>query len=489
MAERIIEPTIFELSRPGVKGMDIAKSDVPRASRDNIPEKMLRESEIGLPSLAEIDVMRHFVKLSTLNHHVEKGFYPLGSCTMKYNPKVNEDAASLSGFSCLHPLVDESLAPGALEIMAQLGEMLTRISGHEGITLQPSAGAHGEFTGLLIIRAYHEKNGNPRKEVLIPDSSHGTNPASIVFAGYKPVQIKSRDDGLVDLDSLANALSEDTAAVMLTNPNTLGLFEREILEISRMVHDVGAQLYMDGANLNALLGIVCPGDIGFDVMHFNLHKTFSTPHGGGGPGSGPVSVKEHLIPFLPVPVVTRADDGEVALDWDRQDSIGKVGGFYGNFLVMVKAWMYLKILGENGIKEVSQWAVINSNYILNKLRNVYGLKYSGTPMHEFVIDTTPFKQYGVRNIDIAKRLLDFGYHAPTMSFPLIVPEALMIEPTETESRDTLDNFAKALLKIAEEAEDNAEILHKAPVTTVVRRLDEVKAARKRILHWPIPQDL
>lgn len=488
MANRIIEKTVFELSRPGVCGANLAELDVPEAKVD-IPENMIREGDIGLPELAEIDVMRHFVRLSNLNHHVDKGFYPLGSCTMKYNPKANEEAASNKGFTGLHPLTFSKLATGAIELMAELGEMLCEIVGHDAITLQPAAGAHGEFTGLLLVRAYHESNGNPRKEIILPDSAHGTNPASIVSSGYKPVQIKSREDGMVDLNHLEEALSEDTAALMLTNPNTLGIFEKEIQEIAKMVHNVGAQMYMDGANLNAMMGIVRPGDIGFDVMHFNLHKTFSTPHGGGGPGSGPVSVREHLEPFLPVPVVARDSDGVAYFDWDRPQSIGKISGFYGNFLVMVKAWLYLRMLGAEGLREVSEWAVTNSNYLLSKIRDYYGLKYKTTPMHEFVADSTPLKEYGIRNTDVAKRLLDYGFHAPTMSFPLIVPEALMIEPTETESKRTLDEFADAMIKIAQEAKENPEILHEAPVNTPIGRLDEGKAARAKVLTWPIPEDL
>ncbi len=488
MADRIIEKTIFELSRSGVRGTNLPELDVPE-TMENIPDNMRRKGDIGLPELAEIDVMRHFVRLSNLNHHVDKGFYPLGSCTMKYNPKANESAAANKGFTGLHPLTGSKFASGAIELMAQLGEMLCEIVGHDAITLQPAAGAHGEFAGLLLIRAYHESNGNPRKEIILPDSAHGTNPASIVFSGYKPVQIKSRNDGMVDLDHLAEALSEDTAAIMLTNPNTLGIFEKEIKEISEMVHGVGAQMYMDGANLNAMMGIVRPGDIGFDVMHFNLHKTFSTPHGGGGPGSGPVSVKKHLEPFLPIPVVGRHDDGVAYFDWDKPQSIGKIGGFFGNFLVMVKAWLYLRMLGAEGIREVSEWAVMNSNYLLSKIRDHYGLKYSSTPMHEFVADSTPLKDYGIRNTDVAKRLLDYGFHAPTMSFPLIVPEALMIEPTETESKQTLDEFATAMINIAEEAKENPEILHSAPVKTPIGRLDEGKAARAKVIIWPIPEDL
>jgi glycine dehydrogenase subunit 2 len=488
MSKRILEKTIFEQSRPGIKGASLPKLDVPEKPK-NLPDGMLRDSAIGLPELAEIDVMRHYVRLSTLNHHVDKGFYPLGSCTMKYNPKVNEDAAALSGFTGLHPLVPDSFADGALELMSELGEMLLEIAGHDAITLQPAAGAHGELTGLLVVRAFHEKNGNPRSEIILPDSAHGTNPASIVTAGYKPVQIISKADGLVNLEALKAVLSEKTAAIMLTNPNTVGIFEKEIRQISKMARDVGAQMYMDGANLNAILGMVNPGEIGFDVMHFNLHKSFSTPHGGGGPGSGPLSVKSHLEPFLPTPLVLRDEEGTPYLEYDMPDSIGKVQGFYGNFLVMVKAWVYLRMLGASGLREVAEWAVLNANYILEKLRGTYGLKYTGTPMHECVLDATTLKDYGIKNIDVAKRLLDYGFHAPTMSFPLIVPDALMIEPTETESKETLDAFIATMLKIAQEAKENPDLLHHAPITTPISRLDEGKAARLRILRWPIPEDI
>ena len=489
MAERIIEPTLFEISRPGLVGANLPKADVPAAERTDIPQRLLRKDKIGLPELGEIQVMRHFSRLASLNFHVEKGLYPLGSCTMKYNPKVNEDVAAMAGFAQLHPMTKPELAEGAIELMAQLGEMLCEISGHKTITLQPSAGAHGELTGLLIIRAFHEKQGRPRKEVILPDSSHGTNPASIILAGYKPIQIESLDSGLIDLDALEAALSEDTAALMITNPNTLGIFEREIETAAKMVHAVGAQMYMDGANLNALMGIVQPAKLGFDVTHFNLHKTFSTPHGGGGPGSGPLSVADHLAPFIPIPVVRRNDDGAAFLDFDRPDSIGKVLGFYGNFLVMVKAWTYLRMLGAKGVREVSEWAVLNSNYLLSKLKGHYALKYKSTPMHEFVIDSSNLKDYGIKNIDVAKRLLDFGFHAPTMSFPLIVHDALMIEPTETESKATLDAFADAMIEIAREARENPDILRAAPTKTPIGRIDEGKAARKKVLRWPIPEDL
>ncbi|HHS50455.1 MAG TPA: glycine dehydrogenase subunit 2 [candidate division Zixibacteria bacterium] len=489
MTTKIIEPTLFEKSRPGLTGASLPPSDVPPAETSDIPEKLLRKGNIGLPELAEVQVMRHYVRLSNLNHHVEKGFYPLGSCTMKYNPKANEDAAGLPGFTHTHPVMAEETSYGTIELMAQLGEMLCEISGHNHYTLQPAAGAHGELTGLLMIRAYHEKNGNPRKNIIIPDSSHGTNPASIVFAGYEPVEIKSTERGTIDLAALEAALSEDTAALMVTNPNTLGLFEKDIVKVCEMAHAVGAQMYMDGANLNAMMGYVRPADLGFDVAHFNLHKTFSTPHGGGGPGSGPLSVADHLEPFLPRPVVRRDENGEPIFDFDRPDSIGKMQGFYGNFLVMVKAWLYLRMLGTDGVKEVTEWAILNANYLLSRLVGHYNLQYKDTPLHEFVIDSTNLKQFGIRNVDVAKRLLDHGFHAPTMSFPLIVPEALMTEPTETESKASLDSFADAMIEIAREARENPEILHSAPTQTPIGRLDEGKAARLKILRWPIPDEI
>ncbi len=489
MPNKIIETTLFEKSIEGLSGASLPPQDVPSAETFGIPDKLLRKGKIGLPELAEVQVMRHYSRLAALNHHVEKGFYPLGSCTMKYNPKVNEDAAAMPGFALTHPLVPPELAEGALELMAQLGEMLCEITGHDAITLQPAAGAHGELTGLLTIRAYHEKNGYARKNVIIPDSAHGTNPASIVFAGYEPIEIKSLENGLIDIEALKAALSEDTAALMITNPNTLGLFERQIKEVIELAHAVGAQVYMDGANLNALMGIVRPGDLGFDVAHINLHKTFSTPHGGGGPGSGPLSVAEHLAPFLPTPIVLRNENGDAYFDFDRPDSIGKMQGFYGNFLVMVKAWIYLRMLGAEGVREVSEWAILNANYLLSKLVDHYNLEYKLTPMHEFVIDSTNLKDFGIKNIDVAKSLLDRGFHAPTMSFPLIVHDALMTEPTETESKASLDAFAEAMIDIAREARENPEALHRAPVKTPIGRLDEAKAAKLRILRWPIPNEI
>lgn len=470
-------PLIFEQSREGQMGASLPPLDVPEQPLETLlPPEQIRPQAPELPQLSEVDVIRHFVALSVMNYHVDKGMYPLGSCTMKYNPKVNENVARLPGFTDIHPLQPTSMVQGALRLMHELGGYLCEIGGFDAVTLQPSAGAHGELTGLMLIRAYHESRGNPRTTVVIPDSAHGTNPASVTISGYKPVQVSSGPDGRVDLQALRAVLNEQTAALMLTNPNTLGLFESQVEEMARMVHEVGALMYMDGANLNALLGIVRPGDMGIDVMHFNLHKTFSTPHGGGGPGAGPVGVKKDLVPFLPRPRVALRD-GNFVLDEDCPQSIGRVHAFYGNFGVMVKAYTYIRMMGAEGLRQVSEGAVINANYLLARLREAYELPYPGPAMHEFVLSGDRQKAKGVKTLDIAKRLLDLGFHAPTVYFPLIVHEALMIEPTETESKQTLDAFADAMLQIAREAEENPELLHKAPRSTPVSRLDEARAAR------------
>jgi glycine dehydrogenase subunit 2 len=482
------EKLIFELSSPGRKGYSLPTSDVPeRRTEDLIPEDFLRRDPPALPEVSEVDVARHFIRLSIMNHHVDKGFYPLGSCTMKYNPKINETLARLPGFACLHPHQPENTLQGALKLMYELGEYLKEIAGMDQITLQPAAGAHGELTGLLMIHAYHKNRGKIRSKIIIPDSSHGTNPASVVTAGFSTVQIKSNSRGLVDLVELKKAMSEDVAALMLTNPNTLGLFESQILEISKVVHDAGALLYMDGANLNAMMGIARPGDMGFDVVHFNLHKTFSTPHGGGGPGSGPVGVKANLAPFLPVPLVARKTDeqGEqdYYFDYDRPLSIGRMHGFFGNFGVMVKAYVYIRQNGSKGLREVSENAIINANYLKENLKRYYRLPYDEICQHEFVLSGVKQREKGVKTSDIAKRLLDFGMHAPTVYFPLIVPEALMIEPTETESKESLDEFIGAMIQIAREVDENPELVKSAPQNTPVTRLDEARAARELNVRW------
>jgi glycine dehydrogenase subunit 2 len=483
------EKLLFELSSPGREGFSLPPVDVPEKDiEDLIPENLLRQDSPALPELSEVDVARHFIRLSVLNHHVDKGFYPLGSCTMKYNPKINEAMSRLLGFLNLHPHQPENTLKGALQLMYDLGEYLKEIAGMDQITLQPAAGAHGELTGLLMINRYHRKNKTPRSKVIIPDSAHGTNPASVITAGFSSIQIKSNQKGLVDLEELKKAMSEDVAALMLTNPNTLGLFESQILKISQVVHDAGALLYMDGANLNAMMGIARPGDMGFDVVHFNLHKTFSTPHGGGGPGSGPIGVKENLAPFLPVPLVAKRinkrGEEEYYLDYKRPWSIGRMHGFYGNFGVMVKAYAYIRQNGAKGLREVSENAIINANYLKESLKTYYHLPYDEICQHEFVLSgEKQFREKGVKTLDIAKRLLDYGLHAPTVYFPLIVHEALMIEPTETESKESLDEFIQAMIQIAKEVEENPEIVKSAPQNTPVTRLDEGKAARELNVRW------
>ncbi len=474
------EKLIIELSKEGRKGYSLPELDVER--KGELPEKLLRKTPPKLPEVSENEVVRHFVRLSGMNYNVDRGFYPLGSCTMKYNPKINEKLARLEGFLNIHPLQPASTVQGALKLMKTLENLLARISGFDAISLQPAAGAHGELTSMMIVRRYHEKQGNPRKYVLIPDSAHGTNPASVTISGYIAKQIKSNEYGRVDLEDLKANLSEEVAAFMVTNPNTLGLFETDIIEISKMVHDVGGLMYMDGANLNALVGYIRPGDLGFDVMHFNLHKTFSTPHGGGGPGSGPVGVKKFLEPFLPVPRVVEKD-GKFELSYDFPDSIGKVHFFYGNFNVFIRALTYILMMGEEGLKKVAENAVINANYLKTLLEKEYTLPYGGFCMHEFVLSGKFLRKYRVKTLDVAKRLLDYGFHAPTIYFPLIVSEALMIEPTETESRETLDKFAETLVKIKKEAMENPDLLHSAPHNTPVRRLNEAKAARELKVRW------
>ncbi|MCX6828865.1 MAG: aminomethyl-transferring glycine dehydrogenase subunit GcvPB [candidate division Zixibacteria bacterium] len=472
---------IYEKSRPGREG-----SPLPPTGRDEkdllnlIPAKYRREQDAPLPEVTEGEMVRHYIGLSIKNHHIDKGFYPLGSCTMKYNPKVNDKMASLPGFVNQHPLAPCRTAAGSLQIMYELEQYLMEISGFDAVSLQPVAGAQGEFTGLLIVRAYHRDQGNIRKKVLIPDSAHGTNPASVTMVGYETVQIKSNENGIISPETVAAAIDSDTAALMLTNPNTLGLFESEIEKIAEIVHKAGALLYMDGANLNAQLGIVRPGKIGFDILHFNLHKTFSTPHGGGGPGAGGVGVVAKLAPFLPVPVIGKnpQENDRLFLDYNRPKSIGRVHTFYGNFANCIRAYTYIRALGAGGLRRVSDNAVLNANYLKALLRNDFDIPYDRTCQHEFVLSCNRQKKAGARALDLAKRLLDYGFHAPTVYFPLIVPEAFMIEPTETESRETLEAFARALIAIAGEAQSDPEKLHHAPFTTPVRRLDEVKAARE-----------
>ena len=482
----MLESSLFELSFPGRRGYSLPTADVPEvATEDLLPAGSLRE-DLPLPELSESDVVRHFTRLSQLNFGVDLGFYPLGSCTMKYNPKVNEDVARLPGFARIHPYQPEESVQGALRLMYELESLLAEITGTDGVTLQPAAGAQGELVGMLMVRAYHRARGRQRGLVIVPDSAHGTNPASAAMAGYNVATVKSDRRGGVDMDELRMLATEDVAAIMLTIPNTLGLFDENILEVTDIVHKVGGLVYCDGANLNALLGRVKPGELGCDIVHLNLHKTFSSPHGGGGPGAGPVAVKKELVPFLPVPVVGRREldgRGEFYVDYDRPQSVGRVRAFYANFLVLVRAYTYIRALGGEGLRRVSEGAVLNANYLLSRLKGAYDLPYDRACMHEFVLSGRRQKARGVRTLDIAKRLMDFGFHPPTVYFPLIVEEAIMVEPTETESRQTLDAFAEAMLRIAEEVERDPEQVLSAPHSTPVGRVDEVTAARQPRLRW------
>ncbi|WP_010678047.1 aminomethyl-transferring glycine dehydrogenase subunit GcvPB [Bacillus timonensis] len=478
------QPLIFELSNPGRIGYSLPDLDVPEVNIDDvIPSDYLRVEEPELPEVSELDIMRHYTALSKRNHGVDSGFYPLGSCTMKYNPKINENVARYNGFAHIHPLQDESTVQGALELMYDLQEHLKEITGMDEVTLQPAAGAHGEWTGLMMIRAYHEANyDTARTKVIVPDSAHGTNPASATVAGFETITVKSGEDGLVDLEDLRRVVGPDTAALMLTNPNTLGLFEENILEMTEIIHSAGGKVYYDGANLNAVLSKARPGDMGFDVVHLNLHKTFTGPHGGGGPGSGPVGVKADLIPFLPKPVLVKTEEG-YHFEYNRPQSIGRVKPYYGNFGINVRAYTYIRSMGPDGLKAVTENAVINANYMMRRLAPYFDLPYDKHCKHEFVLSGRRQKKLGVRTLDIAKRLLDFGYHPPTIYFPLNVEECMMIEPTETESKETLDAFIEAMIQIAKETEENPEIVQEAPHTTIVSRLDETLAARKPVLRF------
>ncbi|MGM0396280.1 MAG: aminomethyl-transferring glycine dehydrogenase subunit GcvPB [Bacillota bacterium] len=475
---RNYDKLIFELSKPGRKAYMLPANDVEDVAVDSlIPGEFLNEKELNLPELSEVDIIRHYTNLSNKNYGLDTGFYPLGSCTMKYNPKINEDVARYDGFANLHPLQSDDCIQGSLQLLHELEESLSEIAGMDRTTLQPAAGAHGELTGVMIIKAYHEKRGEGhRNKIIIPDSAHGTNPATAGMAGYKIVEIKSTKDGLVDLDALRAAVGDDTAGLMLTNPNTLGIFDKGINEIASIVHEAGGLVYYDGANANAILGYARPGDMGFDVVHFNLHKTFSTPHGGGGPGAGPVGVKKELVPFLPVPMVEKKD-GKFFLDYDYPDTIGKVKDFYGHFGILVRAYTYILTMGSDGLKLASEMAVLNANYICSQLKDHYNLPIDTIYKHEFVLGGLKDTLSEVTTLDIAKRLLDLGYHPPTIYFPLIINQALMIEPTETESKETLDEFIQAMIQIAHEAETDPAILKSAPNTTIVRRPNEVKAAR------------
>ena len=475
------QPLLFELGKPGRKAIDLPACDVPLAA-DLLPAKYLRTAKAALPEVSQLELMRHYTQLSNRNFGVDTGFYPLGSCTMKYNPKVNEDIARYPGLALLHPLQSADTVQGAMEVLFKMEESLAEIAGMAGVTLQPVAGAHGELTGLKLIRAYHRDRGDlARTKVIVPDSAHGTNPASAAMCGMEAVEIKSEAGGSIDLEALKAAVGPDTAALMLTNPSTLGLFESKIEAIAKIVHDAGGLLYYDGANSNAIMGIVRPGDMGFDVVHLNLHKTFATPHGGGGPGSGPIGVKERLLPFLPDPHVEKQGDKYV---WAKSaKSIGKVHAFHGNFGVIVRAYAYILTMGAAGLRQTSEDAVLNANYCKKMLSEAFDSPFDRFCMHECVLTSKKQQEHGIHTLDIAKRLLDYGYHPPTIYFPLIVEEALMIEPTESESKETLDGFIDAMKKIAQEAAENPEIVHTAPHNTIVSRLDETLAARKPVVRW------
>jgi len=480
-----LQPTIFERSRPGRGGGKIPHP--PKDALDRLPAEVRRTTPPALPEMNEPDVVRHYVNLSQLNFAIDTGFYPLGSCTMKFNPKLNEWAARLPGFANLHPLTPDEAAQGTLQLLWELEVALAEISGMRAVSLMPAAGAQGELTGILMIRAYHRSRGDTdRDEVLVPDSSHGTNPATATMAGFRTITVRSAADGGVDIEAFKAALGPRTAAVMITNPSTLGLFESRIGELLEAVHAAGALAYMDGANLNAILGRFKPGEAGFDVMHFNVHKTFSTPHGGGGPGAGPVGVGEALEPFLPTPRVLRDDDGTFRLErpGERPSSIGRLRSFVGNTGVLVRAYTYIRAHGASGLREVSDDAVLAANYLKHRLAGTFDLPYDRACKHEFVASAASLKaRTGVRTLDIAKRLIDFGFHPPTIYFPLIVEEGMLIEPTETESVETLDAFAEALITIAAEAEASPETVKSAPQTAPVKRLDEAAAARHPNLRW------
>jgi glycine dehydrogenase subunit 2 len=477
------ETLLFEKSSPGKRAYMLPPLDVPAVDAAALLGVARRDQAAELPELSEIEIIRHFTRLSTWNYAIDLGMYPLGSCTMKYNPRVNELVARIEGLAEAHPYRPDSLAQGILEIIDLLQRCLLEITGMDAITLQPAAGAHGEFTGILLVRAWHKSQGNPRRKILIPDSAHGTNPATAAICGYTVENLKSNAEGGIDLEALAAQVDSETAALMLTNPSTIGVFESQIARIAEILHAKGALLYMDGANMNALVGKARPGDFGVDVMHLNLHKTFSTPHGGGGPGSGPVACKAFLEPFLPIPVLVQGKDGTKHWDYDRPQSVGRVRAFYGNVGMFIRALAYILANGPDGLRQTTEDAVLNANYIRKKLEGVYDLPYKTASMHEVVFSDKLQAAKGVKTGDIAKRLIDYGFHPYTVSFPMIVHGALMIEPTESESLEELDLFIAAMRAIAKEVEETPELVKTAPHSTRVSRLDEVQAARKPVLRW------
>ncbi len=481
------EPPIFERGGEGRVGYSLPALDVPEVDATEAwGADLVRHEVAGFPEVSEVDVVRHFTRISQHNYGIDLGLHPLGSCTMKYNPKLHERVARLRGFAAAHPYMPEAASQGALELMWRLERILSEITGLPHISMQPAAGAQGELTGIMMIAAYHRKRGEARQKVLIPDSAHGTNPATASLCGFDPVEIPSNERGTIDLDVLQAAVGEDTAALMLTNPNTIGLFEDCIDEIAAIVHDAGGLIYCDGANLNAILGKARPGDFGADVFHINMHKTFTTPHGGGGPGCGPVALSERLEPFRPRPVVAQNEDGSYRFDDDRPDSMGKIHGFYGNFSMMVRGYAYIRAHGAVGLRQIAEDAVLSANYLKERLKGEYDLPQDRACMHEVVLSDRRQNEHGVSAMDICKRLMDYGFHPPTVYFPLVVPGALMIEPTETVSSQELDGFAEAMLSIAREARDDAELVKGAPHTTYHRRLDETRAARQPILRWTPP---
>jgi glycine dehydrogenase subunit 2 len=475
---------LIEQGGTGHRGPELPACDVPQRPLGELLAGAPLRAELDFPQVSEPEVVRHFIELSTLNHHIDRGFYPLGSCTMKHNPKINDELAALAGLALAHPLASDDLSQGALRVIRELERLLAAITGFDAVSTQPSAGAQGEMTGLMMIRAWHRSRGvaDRRRRVIVPDSAHGTNPASVHLLGWETVTVPSNTHGHVDLAALERVLDDTAAAVMFTVPNTLGVFEKEIVDVVRLAHAAGAQCYMDGANLNALVGLVRPGDIGFDVMHINVHKTFSTPHGGGGPGAGPVAVARHLEPFLPVPVVEETD-GVLRRVWDRPGSIGRVHSHHGNFGILVRALAYILSNGAPGLQRVSRSAILNANYVMRRLAGTYELPHDEHCMHECVLSGRHLKKHGIKTLDVAKRLLDFGVHAPTVYFPLIVEEAMMIEPTETETLDRLDHFIGAMERIAREAVEQPDLLREAPLSTPVSRLDEGRAARELVLNW------
>ena len=481
--KNIKTPLIFTKSKAGLNGFQLPKTELPKINPEHIiDEKYLRKNNARLPELSEPEIIRHFINLSTKNHHVDKDFYPLGSCTMKYNPKINDKIASHNKILSLHPDENINNIQGSLRILYELEEFLTKMTGMNRYTLQPSAGSQGEFVGLLIMQKYHKDRANNKKYIIIPETAHGTNPASVILCGFKPLEVKSNDRGRIDINHLKSLMTDQVAGMMLTQPNTLGLFEDEIEEITKIIHSKDGLMYMDGANLNALIGLTKPAEMGFDIVHINLHKTFSTPHGGGGPGAGPIGVVQKLTPYLPVPMIKKSNNIFI-WDFEYPKSIGQIHSFFGNYGILVRAWAYIRTLGEDGVKKMTLQAILNANYLKKKIGHIYDIPFSEGTLHEFVASGKKQKNRGIKVLDIAKSLLDYGYHAPTIYFPINIPEAMMMEPTESETKETLDDFAKTLIEIDQKITDCPESLLNSPVNTPVRRLNETKANRELNLKY------